>query len=168
MRLLNVVWSVLPDTDRRYFSRNVEGLPMTASSRKKCHTDLNRIDDTRGSITVEAGDLAVNERNFDRQAHSLHTRGTFWILKNVNIFTRDIWEENYFWGKLFPNVCQNALYMSRGRFWAKKISKKIIISKKNQILSNNFLAGFSKLHSTCSEEHLGLKKMSTVIMFTLN
>ena len=45
---------------------------MTASSRINSHTDLNRIDETRGNITVEEGDLLVNEKNIDRQTYSHH------------------------------------------------------------------------------------------------
>ena len=43
--------------DQRYFSGNVEGLQVTASSRTNSHTDLNKIDETRGNYTVEEGDL---------------------------------------------------------------------------------------------------------------
>ena len=75
--------SVFPDPERRDFSWNFESLSRTASSRKKWHTDLNRIDEIRGSITVEAGDLTFNERSFDRQAHTHHTRGNFWILRKT-------------------------------------------------------------------------------------
>ena len=46
---------------------------MTASSRINSHTDLNRIDETRGNITVEEGDLLVNEKNIDRQTHAHHS-----------------------------------------------------------------------------------------------
>ena len=45
---------------------------MTASKRINLHTDLNRIDETRGSITVEGGELPCNERDFDRQTHTQH------------------------------------------------------------------------------------------------
>ena len=46
---------------------------MTTSSKINSKTDLNKIDETRGSITVEEGDLLVNERNCDRQTHSHHS-----------------------------------------------------------------------------------------------
>ena len=86
------------------------------------------MDETRGSFTVESGDLAVNERNFDWQAHTLQTRGTFWILKNVNMLTRDIWEENYFWGKtVWENFCMffKMLYtFPEDDFGQKKIRRK--------------------------------------------
>ena len=54
-------------------SGNVEGLQMTASGRMNSHTDLSRIDETRGNITVEGGDLTVKKRNFDRQTHTHYT-----------------------------------------------------------------------------------------------
>ena len=50
----------------------MEALRMTASSRINSHTDLNRIDATRGNITVEECDLLVNEKNVDRQTHAHH------------------------------------------------------------------------------------------------
>ena len=52
---------------------SIEGLRMTASSRINSHTDLNRIDETRGNITVEGGDLLVDERNIDQQPPTHHT-----------------------------------------------------------------------------------------------
>ena len=57
---------------QRDFSGNMENLQMTASSRINSHTELNRIDETRGNITVEGGDLLVNETNIDRQTHAHH------------------------------------------------------------------------------------------------
>ena len=41
------------EPDQRDFSGNVEGLQMTTSSRIYSGRDLNRIDETRGIITVE-------------------------------------------------------------------------------------------------------------------
>ena len=58
--------------DQRDFSGNVEGLQMTASGRIRSRTDLNMIYETRGNITVEEGDLVVNEKNIDRQSHTHH------------------------------------------------------------------------------------------------
>ena len=55
------------DPDQKDFSENIEGLQMAASSRINSHSDLTRIDETRGKITVEGCDLLVNERNIDRQ-----------------------------------------------------------------------------------------------------
>ena len=46
---------------------------MTASSKINSRTDSNRIDETRGNITVEEGDLLVNEKNLDRQTHTHHS-----------------------------------------------------------------------------------------------
>ena len=45
---------------------------MTASSRINSHTDLSRIDETRGKITVEVGGLLVNEKNIDQKTHAHH------------------------------------------------------------------------------------------------
>ena len=53
--------SVVMDPDQRVFPGNVEGLQMTASSRINSQTDLNGIDENRGSITVEGRDLMVDE-----------------------------------------------------------------------------------------------------------
>ena len=61
---------VVPDPDQRDFSGIIEDLQTTASSRINSHIHLKRIDETRGSITVEGGDLMVNEINFDQQAHT--------------------------------------------------------------------------------------------------
>ena len=36
-------------------------------------------DETRGNITVEEGDLSVNERNIDRQTHTHHKHKDFTI-----------------------------------------------------------------------------------------
>ena len=54
--------SIVPNPDQKDFSGNVEGLQNTAASRTKLYTDLIRIDETRDNITVEVGDLSVNER----------------------------------------------------------------------------------------------------------
>ena len=62
---------------QRDFSGNVERLQITASSRIHSRTELNRIDETRGNITVEEGDLMVNEKNIDRQSHTHHTSPLF-------------------------------------------------------------------------------------------
>ena len=70
-------WSVdgnIKEPDQRDFPSNVEGLQMTASSRKNSRTGLNRIDETRCNVTVEESDLLVNERNIDRQTHTHHNR----------------------------------------------------------------------------------------------
>ena len=40
---------------------------MTAASRIHSRTDLDRIDETRGNITVEEGDMVVNKMIVDRQ-----------------------------------------------------------------------------------------------------
>ena len=58
------------EPDQRDFLGNIEGLRMTAFSRKNSHTDLNRIDDTRGNITVKEGDLLFNEKIIDRQTYA--------------------------------------------------------------------------------------------------
>ena len=70
------------EPDQRDFLGDIEGLWMTASSRINSHMDLNRIDETRGNITVDEGDLLVNENNIDRQTHAHHNaaaaNATFW------------------------------------------------------------------------------------------
>ena len=45
------------EPDQKDFLGNIEGLQMTGSGRINSDTDLNRIDETRGNITVEEGDL---------------------------------------------------------------------------------------------------------------
>ena len=45
---------------------------MTASSRIHSRTDLNGIDEIHGNITVEEGDLLVNEKNIEQQTHTHH------------------------------------------------------------------------------------------------
>ena len=67
------VGSVVLDPDQRDFSRSIGSLQMIASSRINSHTDLNRIDETRGNFTVEGGELLVNEKNIDRQTHAHHS-----------------------------------------------------------------------------------------------
>ena len=52
--------------EQRDFSGNIEGLQMNS------HTDLKRIDETRGNITIEGSDFLVNERNVDWQTHTHH------------------------------------------------------------------------------------------------
>ena len=64
--------SIVPDADQGYFSGNIKSLQFAASSRINSNTDLNRIDETRGNITVVTGDLSVNERNTDRHKHTHH------------------------------------------------------------------------------------------------
>ena len=61
------------EPDQRDFLGNIDGRQMTASSRINSHTDFNRIDETRGSITVEEGDSLVNEKNIDWQKYTHHT-----------------------------------------------------------------------------------------------
>ena len=61
------------ERDRRDSSGDIEGLQMTASSRIQSRTDLNRIDETRGNITVEEGDMLVNEKIIDRQTNTQHS-----------------------------------------------------------------------------------------------
>ena len=56
------VGSVVLDPDPRDFSGKIEGLLKITSIRRNSLTDLNRIDETRGNITVKGGDLLVNEK----------------------------------------------------------------------------------------------------------
>ena len=71
----------------RRFLGNIEGLQMIASSRINLRTDLNWFDETCSNITVEEGDLSVNERNFDQQTHTHHINNhlnqNFWSNKNI-------------------------------------------------------------------------------------
>ena len=67
------VYGIVLDPDRKDFSGNTESLKMAASSSINSHKDLNRIDETRGNITIEGSDLLVNEKNFDRQTHTHHS-----------------------------------------------------------------------------------------------
>ena len=60
------------EPDQRDFLGKIEGLRKTTSSIINSHTDLYRIDETRGNITVEEGDLLVNEKNIDRQTQAHH------------------------------------------------------------------------------------------------
>ena len=46
---------------------------LTASSKIKSHTDLNRIKETRGNITAKGGYLLVNERNIDEHTFTHHS-----------------------------------------------------------------------------------------------
>ena len=61
------------EPDQRDFLGNIEGLQMSASRRINSHTEIKRIDETHGSITVEEGDLLVNEKNIDRQTYAHHS-----------------------------------------------------------------------------------------------
>ena len=65
--------SVIHDPRRRDFSRKIEKLQVTASSRINSHREFDGIVETRDSLTVEGSDFMVNERDFDRQAHTHHT-----------------------------------------------------------------------------------------------
>ena len=65
------VGSAVSDPDQRDFSGNIDGLEMTASSGINSHTDLKRIDETRGNISVEGKDWLVSRKNIDQQTHSL-------------------------------------------------------------------------------------------------
>ena len=56
--------SIVLDPDQGDFSGNIEGPQMTASSRINSHAVIDRIDETRGNITIEGGDMTVNEKNF--------------------------------------------------------------------------------------------------------
>ena len=60
------------ELDQRDFLGYIEGLQMTPSSRINSRTGLNRINETRGGVAAEGGDLLVNERNIDRQTHTHH------------------------------------------------------------------------------------------------
>ena len=53
--------SAVLNRDQRDFSENADGFLITASCRLDSNTDLNRIDETRGNITVEANDYSGSE-----------------------------------------------------------------------------------------------------------
>ena len=59
------------EPEPRDYSGVVQVLQMTALSRIQSRTDLNRIDEIRGNITSEEGDLVVNGKNIDRVAACL-------------------------------------------------------------------------------------------------
>ena len=63
------------EPDQKGFLGNIEGLRITVSIRINSHTDLKRIDETRGNITAEEGDLLVNKKNigWQTQAHPIVT-----------------------------------------------------------------------------------------------
>ena len=52
----------ISEPDQREFSGNIGGLQMTASSKIRSRTVLNRINETRRNITVEKCDLLFNEK----------------------------------------------------------------------------------------------------------
>ena len=52
------------ERDQREFLGKIEDLQMAVSNRINSRTDLNRIDQTRCNITVEEGDLLVNEKKY--------------------------------------------------------------------------------------------------------
>ena len=60
------------ELDKRDFLGNIENLRRTASNRISSHTDINRIDETHDFITVENGDLLVNEKSIYRQTYAHH------------------------------------------------------------------------------------------------
>ena len=66
------IHSFVPDQDQKDFSGDVKGRQLTASTRMNSITDLYKIDEIPGSVTVEGGGLSVNERNFDQQTRIHH------------------------------------------------------------------------------------------------
>ena len=88
---------------------------MTASSRINSHTDLNRIVETRGNITVEEVDLLLNEKNTDRQTHA-HHRHPVAYAKKIQLVT--------------STMPQNLIIgMYNTKFPAKKAIRKSVISR---------------------------------------
>ena len=63
----------LLEPDQKDLSSNVESLQLTTFSKINSRTNLNQIDETRGNITVEEGDLFVNKKIFGRKTHTHHT-----------------------------------------------------------------------------------------------
>ena len=83
------------EPDQRNFSGDIKDIQMTASSRIHSHTDLNGIGGTCGTITVEEGDLLVNEKNIDRQTHTNHTSVMF-IVITFNFYIQHKFSKNLF------------------------------------------------------------------------
>ena len=83
------VGGVVLDPDQRDFLGEIEGLQMTAVSRKYSHTDLNRIDETRGNISVEGGCLLVNEKNIDTLI-TISVFGAAALKKNTSVRGTDL------------------------------------------------------------------------------
>ena len=73
------------EPDQRDFLGKIESLRMTASSKINSHTDLNMIDGTRDNITVEEGNLLVNEKNMDRQTYAHQSVFLSTKLRNLGI-----------------------------------------------------------------------------------
>ena len=61
---------------------------MFTSRRFSSNKNFNKIGETRGNITVEAGYLSVSERNFDQQTHFFHSN---YQLLQILI---DVWSES--------------------------------------------------------------------------
>ena len=80
--------SVLLHHDQKVLARKTASLRFTASSRFNLNTNLNRIDDTRGNIKDEAGDLSVSEREFDCQTHKNHDAKSISLTISFHIFLR--------------------------------------------------------------------------------
>ena len=60
------------EPDQRDFSGNMECLPRKNLTRKNSHTDLKRINETSGNITVQEADLLVNGKNIPWQNYTHH------------------------------------------------------------------------------------------------
>ena len=64
---------IVPHPCQFDFSKEIEGIQVTASSKRTPNRALNRIDETGGNITDEVGDLSVNDRKSDRQPQNHHS-----------------------------------------------------------------------------------------------
>ena len=64
--------NIVPDPDLYDFPGNIEGLQITASRSLNSNPDMNKVDENRGTITIEVGDFSVNEGDFERQARTHH------------------------------------------------------------------------------------------------
>ena len=60
------------EPDQTDFSGNMECLQLVNLTRISSHTDLKRINETRGNITVEEADLLVNGKNNPLQIYTHH------------------------------------------------------------------------------------------------
>ena len=80
--------SVILNPDRRDFSGNADGFQMNASSWLDSISDLNRLDEACSNITVEVGDLFVNEGNSDQQTYTYHNELEFRISSQKSCYFR--------------------------------------------------------------------------------
>ena len=109
---------------------------MITSSRIKSHTDLNRSDETRDNITVEGGDLLVNENNIDRQTHTHHQNKILSKTVKVEIFPYNAYQMTLFpeMSMSFPPALSLFSKKKSQNFWIWKnltlYEKRVVFEKK--------------------------------------